>query len=123
MVENGLRWELQWHRAGAGSVRVGLSESMARGLATALVAAVAVAVGCSLANGLERIGARDALAAVSAENRALSLRREALRQRLTELDRRFEADGARGRAGEVDGGAGVVPNAPPTGGGSRPGND
>lgn len=123
MVGKALGWELQWHRAGGDCVRLVLSPPVARGLATALVAGAAVALGCGLVGGLERIGARDDLAAASAENRALGLRREALRERWVELDERFEADRTGLRAVESDGGSRDLPGAPPAGGKTRPGHD
>lgn len=120
--EKGLGWELQWHRTGGESVRVVLSRPMLHGLATAFVAAAAVAVGCGLAGGLDRIGLRGGLAAAAAENRALIVRSEALRERLQELGTPFEEASNRGRASEDDL-ARQVPNAPRSSGRPTPEHD
>lgn len=117
--EKGLDWELQWHRTGGESVRVVLSQPMVRGLASAFVAAAAVALGCGLAGGLDRIGLRGGLVAAGAENRALIVRSAALRERLQELGDPFEVDGDRGHAGRDDG-ASAFPSARPPGGRPTP---
>lgn len=117
--EKGLGWELQWHRSGGESVCVGLSRPVVHGLATAFVAAAAIAVGCGLVGGLDRIASRGGLAAVAAENRALLVRRDALRERLQELGASFEEGADRGRSGDDDG-ARRDPNVPRSGFRSAP---
>jgi hypothetical protein len=98
-------WELQWHRAGGGRiVRVALTERVVYGLAAAFVAVAAIAVGGGLASGLDRIGARDALAASRVENRMLSTRQAALSDRLLGLDDEVEAREAERPPVEAEGG-------------------
>jgi len=104
-ANEGPRWELQWHRTGSGAIlRLALTRRVLRGLAVALAVAAAVVVGGGLAGGLDRVGARRALAAAEAENRALNSRQGALRERLTQLDGQAGARGSRGTAFEVEGG-------------------